>query len=573
MRNEEVGELLHEIGDYLEIRGEEFKPRAYHTAASNVESLSEPIEEIHERGDLQEIDGVGESIAEKVAEYLETGELEYYQELAAEHPKDIESLTRVEGIGPKQAQKLYDALGIQTLEELERAADEGRIAQVEGFGEKTQQNILDHIDVAIEGEERTLIGDAFDRAEGIRDRIAAVDAFEDVQLVGSFRRRRPTIGDVDVLATASDATAAMGAFCEFEDVDEVIARGETKSSVKISGGLRVDLRIVDESSWGSALLYFTGSKDHNIAVRDRAQDRDWKLNEYGLYDVSDVTEEEAGRRAGERIASESEAEVYDALDMDWIPPELRENTGEVAAAVAGELPDLVSQEDVRGDFQSHTTYSDGEHTVREMAERADELGREYLVITDHGPALDVVTGVSDREEFDEQAAEIAEINDDPEVDVRLLHGLEAEVQEDGLDVPDAWAEEVDVLVAGMHLHPEDPTDKLVAAMESYPVDVLAHPLNRQIHEREPLDLDLERVMGVAADEGVFVEINGQPARLDLDWRNVKQYRDDVTFVVSSDAHRKSELELVDLAVSQARRGWLEADDLANTRSLEELPFG
>ncbi|MFB6234193.1 MAG: helix-hairpin-helix domain-containing protein [Halopenitus sp.] len=573
MRNEEVAELLHEIGDYLEIQGKEFKPRAYHTAASNIEALSEPIEEIHERGELQEIDGVGESIAEKVAEYLETGELEYYQKLAAEHPEDIESLTRVEGIGPKQAQKLYDALGIQTLEELERAADEGRIAEVEGFGEKSQANILEHIDVAMEGEERTLIGDAFDRAEGIRDRIAAVDVFEDVCIVGSFRRRRPTIGDVDVLATASDATEAMGAFCGFEDVDEVIARGETKSSVKISGGLRVDLRIVDESSWGSALLYFTGSKDHNIEVRDRAQDRDWKLNEYGLYDVSDVSEEEEGRRAGERIASETEAEVYDALDMDWIAPELRENTGEVDAAVAGELPDLVNQEDVRGDFQSHTTDSDGEHTVREMAERADDLGREYLVVTDHGPALDVVTGVSDREEFDEQAAEITEINDDPDVDVRLLHGLEAEVQENGLDIPDAWAEEVDVLVAGMHLQPEDPTDRLVEAMESNPVDVLAHPLNRQIHEREPLDLDLERVMGVAAEEAVFVEINGQPARLDLDWRNVKQYREDVTFVVSSDAHRKSELELVDLAVSQARRGWLEAGDLANTRSLDELPFG
>ncbi|GAB6878263.1 PHP domain-containing protein [Halorubrum gandharaense] len=572
MKNEEVAEVLHEIADYLEIEGVEFKPRAYRAAASNIEALSEPVEEVHERGELQEIDRVGASIAEKVAEYVETGQIEYHQELARDHPDDIEALTRVEGIGPKQAQRLYEALGVSTLEELERAAREGRVAEIEGFGETSQQNVLDHIDVALAGEERTLIGHAFDRARGIRDRIADVEHVDRVQIVGSFRRRRPTIGDVDVLATASDASAAMDAVTSFDDIEEVIATGETKTSVKIGGELQVDLRIVDEASWGSALLYFTGSKDHNIVVRDRATDRDWKLNEYGLYDVSDVPEGESGQRVGEKLAGETEAGVYDALDMAWTPPELRENTGEVGAAAAGELPDLVTVDDIRGDFQSHTTYSDGEHTVREMADRAAERGLEYLTITDHGPELDVVAGVQDREELLDQRAAIDAVNDDPELDVTLLHGLEAEVTADGLDVPDDWCDDVDVLVAGMHLQPDDPTGCLVEAMEACPVDVLAHPLNRQIHEREPLNLDLDRVVEVAAAEDVAIEINGQPKRLDLDWGEVKRYREDVEFALSSDAHRVNALDYLDLAVSQARRGWLEADDVVNTRSVDDLPF-
>ncbi|MFB6135805.1 MAG: helix-hairpin-helix domain-containing protein [Halobacteriaceae archaeon] len=569
MRNEEVADLLDELADFHEIEEDQYRARAFRNAADSVESLSEDVAEVYERGDLREIEGVGDSIAEKIGEYLETGELEYYQDLKDGHPSDVEALTDVEGVGPKTADELHQALGIETLEDLERAAREGEIASVEGFGEQTQHNILEHVAEAKEGRERTLLGRAFSRAEEIRARLDGDDAFGEVTVVGSFRRRRPTVGDVDVLATASDREAAMDAFCSFEGVREVLSRGETKSSVVVAGDLQVDLRVVDPASYGAALVYFTGSKEHNITLRDRAVHRDWKLNEYGLFDVSDVDGEDAGQRAGERLAGETEAAVYDALGCDWVPPELREDTGEVASATEGALPDLVERDDVRGDLQCHTDHSDGAASVREMAAAAGERGLEYLLVTDHGPELDVVGGLDD-EEFATQREEVREVNEDGDVDVEVLHGVEAEVTEDGLGAPESWYGDVDLLVAAMHRAPEEPTDRLCEALAAEPVDVLAHPTNRKLLERSPVDLDLERVVDVAAEQDVALEINAQPARLDLDWRDVERFRDDAAFVVSTDAHDTDEFDFAHLGVAQARRGWLEADDVLNTRPLEDL---
>jgi len=287
MKNQEIAQLLYEIADFLEIEDVEYKPRAYRTAARNVESLSEPVEDVYERGELEAIDGVGESIAEKIADYLETGQLAYYEELKADLPIDIEAITSVSGVGPKTAKKLYFELGVTTLEDLERAADAGEIAPLEGFGEKSQQSILDHVERAKRGQERMLLGRADPIARELETRLQSADEFERVDIVGSFRRRRPTVGDLDVLATAPNPEAATDVFCTHDDVTEVLARGETKSSVVVSGDLQVDLRIVDEREYGAALVYFTGSKDHNIALRNRAIDRDWKLNEYGLFDVGD----------------------------------------------------------------------------------------------------------------------------------------------------------------------------------------------------------------------------------------------------------------------------------------------
>ncbi len=594
MKNTEIAELLYEIADFLELQDVEFKPRAYRRAARNVESTSEPIEEVHERGELEDIDGVGESIATKIAEYLETGELEYYEELRADLPIDIEAITSVEGVGPKTAEKLYRALGVATLEDLERAAAEGEIADVEGFGEKTQANILRHVAAAREGRERMLLGRAFPIADQLRSRLAATGAFDRLDVVGSFRRRKETVGDVDVLATAPDAGAAMDAFCEAPDVEEVLARGDTRSSIVVAGGLQVDVRVVDPEQYGAALVYFTGSKDHNVTLRNRAIDRGWKLNEYGLFDVDgeedgagtgggsdsgegtdagDATDDPAAdfdpETAGELLAGETEAEVYGALDLEYVPPELREDTGEVAAAAAGELPDLVETDDVRGDLQCHTTDSDGSASVREMAAAADDLGREYLLISDHGPGLRVPRGIT-TEEFEEQRAAVDAANDDPDLGVRVLHGVEANVVADGLDVPPAVYEACDVLVAALHDRPANPTERLVRAMEEYPVDVLAHPLNRLINEREPLDLDLEAVAATAAEQSVALEINAQPQRMDLDWRNVERFRDGVQYVVSTDAHSTADLELLHLGVSVARRGWCEAADVLNTRPVEDL---
>lgn len=556
MKNTEVADILYEIADLLEIQDVEFKPRAYRRAARNIEALNEDIAEVHARNDLQNIDGVGDAIAEKIAEYLDTGELGYYEDLKDELPIDIGAITRVEGLGPKRAKKLYDALEITDLDELEAAAEAGLIAEVEGFGPTSQQNILDHIDLARRGEDRMLLGHAFPIVADVEQDLSAREAFDRVRVVGSFRRRRPTVGDIDILATAADPSAAMESFVNGPAVTDVLSTGDTRGSVRVSGGLQMDLRIVDSDSFGAALQYFTGSKDHNITLRNRAIAREWKLNEYGLFTADDDT-----------IAGETEAGVYEALDLAWIPPELREDTGEIDAASTNDLPDLVTHDEIRGDLQMHTTASDGSNSVQEMAEKADDLGYDYILITDHGPSLQVASGLS-RTEFREQRAAIDAATE--ATDVTVLHGIEANVTADGLDISPEWCHECDLVVMALHNRPPDPTDQLVTAIETYPVDILAHPLNRILNERAALDIDLDAVMAAAADHGVAIEINAQPDRLDLDWAAVKDYRDTVSYVISTDAHVTSSLEYMHLGVAQARRGWCESGDIVNTKPLDEL---
>lgn len=557
MKNKEVADILYEIADYLEMQDVDWKPRAYRKAARNIEGLSESIEDIYESGELGEIDGVGENIENKVAEYLETGEMQYHKQLKEELPVDIEALTVVEGLGPKRVKKIYQATGVTNLDELEEAAENGEIAEIEGFGEKTQQNILDHIETARKGEERMLIGKAFPIAENLREELEESEKFNQVTLVGSFRRRRPTVGDIDILATADDAEEAMEEFTSGSDVKEVLGTGETKSSIIISGDLQVDLRIVDEDSYGAALQYFTGSKDHNVTLRTIAVNKDWKLNEYGLFDSED-----------NKLAGNTEELIYAKLQLDYIEPELREDTGEVDAAAKGNLPDLVEEDEIKGDLQMHTDYSDGRNTVEEMAEKAEELGYEYILVTDHGHSLQIASGV-DEEELEEQREEIDEVN--REFDVEVLQGVEANIDDNGeLDISNEKLEELDLVVAALHNKIENPTESIVKALKEYPVDILAHPLNRKVSSREPLDVDLDKIVEVAAEENVALEINSQPARLDLPWRDVKKYRDKVDYVVSTDAHSPSELEYMHLGVAQARRGWCEQENILNTLPLEDL---
>jgi len=557
MKNKEVADILYEIADYLEMQDVDWKPRAYRKAARNIEGLSETIEDIYERGELGEIDGVGENIENKIAEYLETGEMQYHKQLKEELPVDIEALTAVEGLGPKRVKKIYQATGVTNLDELEKAAENGEIAEIEGFGEKTQQNILDHIETARKGEERMLIGKAFPIAENLREELEESEKFNQVTLVGSFRRRRPTVGDIDILATADDAEEAMEEFTSGSDVKEVLGTGETKSSIIISGDLQVDLRIVDEDSYGAALQYFTGSKDHNVTLRTIAVNKAWKLNEYGLFDSED-----------NKLAGNTEESIYAKLQLDYIEPELREDTGEVDAAAKGNLPDLVEEDEIKGDLQMHTDYSDGRNTVEEMAEKAEELGYEYILVTDHGHSLQIASGV-DEEELEEQREEIDEVNQ--EFDVEVLQGVEANIDDNGeLDISKEKLEELDLVVAALHNKIENPTESIVKALKEYPVDILAHPLNRKVSSREPLDVDLDKIVEVAAEENVALEINSQPARLDLPWRDVKEYRDKVDYVVSTDAHSPSELEYMHLGVAQARRGWCKQENILNTLPLEKL---
>ncbi|MFB6146037.1 MAG: DNA polymerase/3'-5' exonuclease PolX [Candidatus Nanohaloarchaea archaeon] len=557
MKNKEISDILYEIADYLEMQDVEWKPRAYRRAARNIEALSEDIVYIYERGELEEIDGVGENIADKISEYLETGEIEYYKKLKKDLPVDIEALTAVEGLGPKKSKKLYMALGISDLDELEEAAREGKIAEVEGFGEKSQEKILDHIDMARQGQERMLLGKAFPIAEDIKSELEGSGEFDRVTIVGSFRRRRPTVGDIDILATADDPEKAMEMFTSGDDVKEVLVHGDTKSSIIISGDLQVDLRIVEKEQYGAALQYFTGSKDHNVKLRSIALEKDWKLNEYGLFDAEENI-----------LAGETEEGIYAKFDLDYIEPELREDTGEVEAAGKGELPELVEPEDIKGDLQMHTNYSDGRNSVSEMAEKADEKGYEYILVTDHGPALQIAGGVS-KEEFKDQKEEIKEANEN--YDVEILQGVEANITKDGeLDISREECGEFDLVVISLHNKIEAPTEKIISVMEKYPVDILAHPQNRMINEREPLDLEMDKIVDTAKKQRVAIEINSQPSRLDLDWSNVKEYREEVMYVISTDAHGPSEMDYMHLGVSQARRGWCESSNILNTRKLDKL---
>lgn len=556
MKNKEIAKLLYEIADYLEIKDVNYKPRAYRKAAGNIEALTEDIENIYERGELEEIGGVGEAIAKKISEYLETGKLEYYEKLAEDLPVNIEELTSIEGVGPKTVKKLYNSLGVETLEDLEKAAEGGKVAQIKGFGEKVQKNILENIKVAKRGRERRLLGKVFPLVEDLKQRLLDKDVFNRVTIVGSYRRRKPTIGDVDVLTTAKKSEEAMDEFCALGDVVEILAKGETKSSIILSGEIQVDIRIVEEEAWGSALMYFTGSKDHNVSLRSKAKGRNWKLNEYGLFGPED-----------ERLASKSEKEVYEKLDMSFIPPELRENTGEIKAAEKDSIPVLVEENDIRGDLQVHTNYSDGSGTIEQMVERAIDKGFEYLLISDHGPSLKIAGGLTE-EEFEEQAEEIEQVKD--RFGIEILHGIEANITKDGLDISKDWCDRCDILCVGMHDRPDDPTERILSIFDEYPVDIFVHPLGRRFFSREPLNINLDRIASKAEEEHISFEINSQPERLDLDWQNVKKYRDKLKYVISTDAHSKEQMNFMHLGVSQARKGWCSKENILNTQPIDKV---
>ena len=556
MKNKEVADILYEIADLLEMQDVQWKPRAYRKAARKIEGLTKSIEEIHQEDKLQKIDGVGEAIAEKISEYLETGKLQYYEDLKKELPVDIEALTNVEGLGPKKAQKLYKALNITNLDELEQAAKAGDIAKIDGFGEKTEENILSGIELAKTSQERMLLGKVDPIAKNILEKLKESKHFNQVEIAGSYRRRRPTVGDIDILATSNNPKVAMEEFCNMEDVEKVVAQGETKSSIIVSGGLHMDLRIVEPDSYGSALQYFTGSKDHNVKVRSIAVDKGWKLNEYGLFDKND-----------KKLADKTEEEIYNKLGLDWIPPELRTDTGEIEAAQEHNLPKLIETKQIKGDLQMHTKYSDGSNTILEMTQKAEELGYEYIATTDHGPTVQVAGGMN-MDGFKKQRKEIDKVNE--QIDITVLQGVEADVINGGLDISKQDCEFFDIVLASMHNKTKNPTEDLVKVFNEWPIDIWAHPLNRLVNKRAPTNLDLDKVIKAAAENNVAVEINAHPERLDLPWNLVKKYRDKVKFIISTDSHSTDELENMHFGVEQARRGWCEKENILNTKPLNEL---
>ena len=572
-RNNEVAARLEEFADLLEANGVEYKPRAYRRAAENIRGHPAAIAGLATEGEeaVAAIDAVGDAISSKVVEYIETGEITELDALRAELPVEMDALTRIEGVGPKTVGTLYDALGIRTLDDLEAAADAGEIQEVKGFGAKTEANIRDGIEFARQASQRQLLGTALPRGEAVRSSLSEVDAVTRCELAGSLRRFRPTIGDVDVLVGSTEPEGVLDAFTDWRETATVIEAGTSKASIRIEGA-RVDLRVVDPGEFGAALQYFTGSKDHNVTLRNRAIDRDLKMNEYGVFDVSDVADPDGDQRAGERVAGETEAGMYEALDLPWLPPELREDRGEIDAAAADSLPDLLTTEDVSGDLHLHTAWSDGTNTIAEMIEGAAAFGHEYICVTDHatGPGTVAGTGLDD-EELRDQIDALRDAAVDADIDV--FAGVEANIGTDGsVSVGDDLLSALDVVVASPHAGLDgDGTDRLVSASEHPEVDIIGHPTGRRLNVRSGLDVDVERLASAAADAGTALEINANPQRLDLDGRAVQTALEQgATITINTDAHQPANYELLRYGVHTARRGWAEPADVLNTRDADGI---
>jgi DNA polymerase (family 10) len=560
MKNRQVAKILYEVAELLELEGVQFKPRAYRRVAQAVESLPTPIEELVEGGRLPELPGVGKSIAEKIEEIVRTGKLRYHEELRQKLPVDLFALTQVEGVGPKTAKLLYDALGVRTLADLGQAAREGKIRTVKGLGEKTEERILRGLEEARGVERRELLGYALPLARDLQKRLLGTGLFRRIEPAGSIRRGKETVGDLDLLAVSDRPEEAARAFTSLPEVEEVLAQGPKKSSVRLSGGFQVDLRIVPEGSFGAALQYFTGSKAHNIRLRERAVARGWKLNEYGLFQ-------------GERmLAGGTEAGIYEALGLTYIPPELREDQGEVQVAARGELPELVQLGEVLSDLHVHTDWSDGKASLAEMAQAARARGLSYIAITDHFRFSQAIKGLSP-EDLLQQLEEIARLNEGFS-DFHILSGVEANVGRDGtLDVPREILRQLDLVVAALHSHFRLPkremTLRLVRAVEDEEVDVLAHPTGRLIGERPAYEADWDEVFHRAAKAGTALEVNATPQRSDLGADLIRQALEiGVKLVLGTDAHAPEHLDFLEYGVLTLRRGWAEARHVLNTRPLE-----
>ncbi|MFD7906114.1 DNA polymerase/3'-5' exonuclease PolX [Kitasatospora sp. NPDC059747] len=577
--NDQVRELLQEYADLINITGgDAFRARAYEKAARAVGGHPEDVAGLDAKG-LQQIPGVGKSTAEKVAEYLSTGRIGALEQLRAEIPSGVREMMAVPSVGPKRALALYRDLGIASVDELAEAIRGDRLGGVTGFGERSGEKILHGIELMRQSGGRTLLDAATELAEQLVAAISAVPGCTRCAYAGSLRRMRETVGDIDVLATAEDSAPLMAALTELPYVDEVIASGPTKTSVLTTGGVQVDLRVVPEEDWGAALVYFTGSKAHNIKLRTMAVRAGLKLSEYGLFEVGGEAEGKAdgrtkGRAAeGAKVVSATEDEVYAALGLPWIAPPLREDRGEVEAALHGELPDLVQESDLRGDLHTHTDLTDGLATLEEMIDTAAARGYAYYAVTDHAPDL-VMQRMTDEKMLAqrEQLRRLAGRHKK----LRLLHGTELNIGPDGgVDWPPEFLAGFDVCVASVHSHfgldRAAQTRRLVRACENPYVHVIGHLTTRRIGRRGPIDVDLDAVFEAAARTGTAIEINSSPQRLDLRDEDVlRAKKHGVRFSIDSDAHATPHLAYPRFGIGTAQRAWLTAEDVVNTWTWQRL---
>ncbi|GMR11860.1 MAG: DNA polymerase/3'-5' exonuclease PolX [Gemmatimonadota bacterium] len=577
MENMEIAGVLSELADLLEIKGSNpFRIRAYRNAIRTINSLTQSLEGMVEEGeDLTELPAVGKDIAGHIEELISTGGLSRLEEVAVEVPRSLAELVKLEGVGPKKVKKLWNELGVTTVDQLEEALDADRVAGLEGFGETSAGKIRRSIEDYRKHAGRFLLSEAEVLIQGMLDYLREADGLDELEVAGSFRRRRETVGDLDLLACAAEGSeeAIMDRFVKFPSVDRVVSAGVTKGAVVLRSGLEVDLRIVHRDSWGAALLYFTGSKEHSVALRTRAVRKGFRVNEWGVFRVPEG--QDAGERAddfGERLGGKEEVDAYRILGLEWIPPVLRENRGEVEAAETGSLPALVTLDDIRGDLQMHSTWSDGKASIEEMALRCRELGYSYLAMTDHSPNLAMVRGVT-AEKAKLQWSEIEEIQGRLE-GITVFRSMEVDILKDGsLDMEEEILAGLDLVVISVHslmdMAKSDMTDRVIEAMRHPCADILAHPTGRLLNRREPFALDVEAVLQAAAELDVAVELNASPRRLDLSDVHVRRAKDlGVKVAISTDAHAPRSLGSMRFGVEQARRGWLEPGDVLNSMSVE-----
>ncbi len=564
VHNADVAAVFDEIADLLELEeANPFRVRAYRNAARIVGDLGRDVATLVQAGeDLTALPGIGEDLASKIREIVTTGSCALLRDLRKRTPPALVRLLTIPGLGPKRVQVLHRALGVRTIDQLALAAREGRIREVPGFGEKTERNILQALTVLSKGRGRLSLAIASQYAEPLAAYLRETPGVGAVVVAGSYRRCKETVGDLDILVTAGRRNQIVERFANYDEVAQVLSRGTTRATVRLRSGLQVDLRVVPPASYGAALHYFTGSKPHNIAVRQLGQEAGLKINEYGVF------------REGVRIAGETEEAVYSCVGLPWIPPELREDRGEIEAAREGRLPTLVELSDLRGDLHSHTNATDGRNTLREMALEAQRRGFEYLAVTDHSQRVRMVHGM-DPERLLAQIEEIDRLNRKLS-SLTLLKGIEVDILEDGrLDLPDEVLGRLDIVVGSVHSHfdlpKEKQTSRLLRAMDHPHFNILGHPTSRLIPRRGPIDLDLPQILRHARKRGCFVELDSHPERLDLDDLHCRMARDEGVLVsIASDAHRLQDFDNLRFGIGQARRGWLEKENVLNTRSLSEL---
>ncbi|MEM2174993.1 MAG: DNA polymerase/3'-5' exonuclease PolX [Candidatus Micrarchaeia archaeon] len=561
--NLEIARIFYEMADILEMQNVEWKPRAYRKAAKAIESLPIEVDEIYKKegiDGLKKIPGVGERLAKKIEEYIKTGKISEYEELKKSLPRGLEKLLEIPGLGPKKIMVLYKKLGVKSIEDLKRVIEEGKVARLPGFGEKSQENILRGIEIFERGQERLLLSTAINISNEIINELKSVGGVEKIEAVGSLRRMKETVGDIDILVVAKDPMKVMNKFTSLKNVERVLAKGEKKSMVILSGNIQADVRVFNKDEFGAALQYFTGNKEHNIELRKIAISKGYKLNEYGLF------------KGNKKIAGEDEKKIYEILVSNYIPPELRENRGEIKAAIENKLPKLVEMKDIKGDFHVHTKYSDGDDTIEEIA-RAAMKNYEFINICDHSKSQHVANGMEE-ERLLKQIDEIKSLR--KKLKFNIFAGCEVDILKNGeLDYEDEILKKLDIVTVAVHsgfkMSEKEMTERIITALNNKHVKIFTHPSGRLINKRLPYQVNMEKIFEVAKKNKIALEIDAFPDRLDLTDVNVKLAKEmGIKITIGTDAHSATQLHYMNLGVAVARRGWAEKKDIINCWEIEKI---